>query len=45
MVKILRSNLKYQCTFKYVGNHKKWDEYVSLGPEIQSIGENVAQSP
>ena len=39
MVKNLRSKLKYQCTFKYVGNHEQWDEYVSLGPEIQSIGE------
>ena len=37
MVKNLRSKLKYQCTFKYVGNHEQWDEYVSLGPEIQSI--------
>ena len=35
----LHSKLKYQCTFKYVGNHEQWDEYVSLGPEIQSIGE------
>ena len=34
----LHSKLKYQCTFKYVGNHEQWDEYVSLGPEIQSIG-------
>ena len=39
MVKNLHSNLKFQCTFKYVGNHEQWDEYVSLGPEIQSIGE------
>ena len=39
MVKNLRSKLKYQCTFKYVGNHELWDEYVSLGPEIQIIGE------
>ena len=38
MVKNLRSNIRYICTFKYVGNHEKWDEYVSLGPEIQSIG-------
>ena len=38
MVKNLRSKLKYQCTFKYVGNHENWEEYVSLGPEIQSIG-------
>ena len=35
----LHSKLKYQCTFKYVGNHEQWDEYISLGPEIQSIGE------
>ena len=39
MVKNLRSKLKYQCTFKYDGNHEQWDEYVSLGPEIQKIGE------
>ena len=39
MVKNLHSNLKYQCTFKYVGNHEQWDEYVSLGPKIQSIAE------
>ena len=39
MVKNLRSNIRYICTFKYVGNHEKWDEYVSLGPEIQKIGE------
>ena len=39
MEKNLHSNLKFQCTFKYVGNHELWDEYVSLGPEIQSIGE------
>ena len=39
MVKNLRSKLKYQCTFKYDGNHEQWDEYVSLGPEIQSIAE------
>ena len=35
----LHSKLKYQCTFKYVGNHELWDEYVSLGPKIQSIAE------
>ena len=35
----LHSKLKYQCTFKYDGNHEQWDEYVSLGPEIQSIAE------
>ena len=35
----LHSNLKFKCTFKYVGNHELWDEYVSLGPEIQSIWE------
>ena len=39
MVNNLHSNLRYQCTFKYVGNHEKWDEYVSLDPDIQSIGE------
>ena len=38
MEKNLRSNIRYRCTFKYVGNHENWDEYVSLGPEIQSIG-------
>ena len=35
----LHSNLKFKCTFKYVGNHELWDEYVSLGPKIQSIAE------
>ena len=35
----LHSKLKYQCTFKYVGNHELWGEYVSLGPKIQSIAE------
>ena len=35
----LYSNLKFKCTFKYVGNHELWDEYVSLGPKIQSIAE------
>ena len=39
MEKNLRSNIRYRCTFKYVGNHENWDEYVSLGPEIQKIGE------
>ena len=39
MEKNLHSNLKFQCTFKYVGNHELWYEYVSLGPKIQSIGE------
>ena len=35
----LYSNLKFKCTFKYVGNYELWDEYVSLGPKIQSIAE------
>ena len=35
----LYSNLKFKCTFKYVGNHELWGEYVSLGPKIQSIAE------
>ena len=37
MGKILDSKLKFKCTFKYVGNHELWGEYVSLGPKIQSI--------
>ena len=37
MGKNLHSNLKFKCTFKYVGNHELWGEYVSLGPKIQSI--------
>ena len=39
MGKSLDSKLKFKCTFKYVGNHEQWDEYISLGPEIQGIGE------